>query len=115
MTKVRTDPRELQRQYYNILSVPSYRLRHLLKYEEPFAYIGSNDTVDADVYDFSKTAIVMGLRPYGNVHPPYGLLEHYDKRAERIIRETEESGRKEELLQLLDCLLRNTLKGGEYL
>ena len=68
-----------------IICVPYCGLQNLLAYEIPVAYTVRREGWAADIYDMDNgVAIVTGYAPFGNIRPPYELLQQYETQAEKI-------------------------------
>lgn len=71
--------------YVKVISIGYCDAQYLLKYQDRIAYTAGRDGWNADVYHFGHIAIVTGYRPFGNIHPAYGLTTEYDKKASKIV------------------------------
>lgn len=110
--KFRVTQKEIKANFSKIISVPYCSLQNLLNYESPVAYTARREGWAADIYDMGGgVAIATGYAPFGDIRPPYELLERYEKQAEAIcynhpISWTEQ---REQLRQLVDEFIAEAL------
>lgn len=84
--KVRSTKKQLQESFSNIICVPASTLQHLLNYEEPTYYCADREGWMCDIYTFGDVAICTGYRSFGNITPPFEIIDDFESQSLAIIR-----------------------------
>ena len=97
----------------NIIKVSYCDLQHLLSYEHPVYYTAGVYGWNADIYYLWDAVIVTGYRPFGNIIPPYSMIENYDNLAREVLKDStiSEIERREKVKALLDEFIKIALSG----
>lgn len=83
--KFKTTQKAIKANYNTIICIPYCGLQNLLNYESPAAYTVRREGWGADVYDMGGgVAIVTGYAPFGNIKPPFNIVDTFDYKAENI-------------------------------
>lgn len=79
-----TTMREVKESFDNVIRVYYCDLQYLLRGRDRVAYTAGVYGWNADVYDVGNgVAIVTGYRPFGDIHPPFSLVERYNSAARK--------------------------------
>ncbi len=102
--KYKTTRKEVMNGYARVYSVGYCELQTLLRYKNPVAYTSGQYGWNADIYDFGRTAIVMGYRPFGT-EIPYETVRQYEHDAQEKYRTNDYEADKHNMQILIDGLL----------
>lgn len=102
--KFETTKKLIKQNYKNVICIGYCETAYLLKGCEEYAYTHGVYGWNADVYKINNnTVIVTGYRPFGDIKPPYELVEKYENKAKKIYKE--HCGTWENLKSILNELL----------
>ena len=82
--KLRATQKQIREHYPTIIRISYCNMQHLLRFENPFAYLTRKEGWACDVYDIGGIAISTGYAPFGNVRPHYDLVRAYEEKAKEI-------------------------------
>jgi hypothetical protein len=104
MAKTKTTRKYINSTYDNVICVGYCNIQYLLNYEREAYYCTRTEGWACDIYIFDNinVAISTGYAPFGNVRPPYELMEKYNTKAEKIVYDYSiEYEKREELVRKL--------------
>lgn len=109
---MRTNIRDVENSYSNVISVLNGKLDVILRSKEPIAFTADQHGWTADVFDFGDTAIVMGRQPFGNITADPDLCKKYERLARNTFNNSELSinDRIAVVEELLDMFVSETIK-----
>lgn len=82
--KLRATQKQIREHYPTIIRIGYCDMQHLLRFENPFAYLTRPEGWACNVYDVDGIAISTGYSPFGNVRPHYALVRAYEENAKEI-------------------------------
>ena len=106
--KFKTTRKEINNNYYNVISIGYCNAQYLLNGKNPIAYNAGYYGWNADVYDVNGVAIVTGYRPWGNIKPDYDTIKKYEDEARKICGDS--WGNYQKMLDQLDQLLNQFIE-----
>lgn len=106
--KFKTTRKEINNNYYNVISIGYCNAQYLLNGKNPIAYNAGYYGWNADVYDVNGVAIVTGYRPWGNIRPDYDTIKKYEDEARKICDDS--WGNYQKMLDQLDQLLNQFIE-----